>query len=182
VTGLCQMLAPILAFTADEAWEFVPGKAEGSVHGSVSDQKQFLRDQSEKEGWDAIFKVREGALLALEQARQAKAIGKSLDARLIIRTFQSDQSAENVSRLSRMSGELKELLNVSSLEIMPGVRPEGQGAVVLGHSAFDVSKADGLKCERCWHWETEVGTNPEHPTLCGRCVEAVKQYGGAIEG
>jgi len=41
--------------------------------------------------------------------------------------------------------------------------------------SFKVTKADGQKCERCWHWETDVGSQAEHPTLCGRCVEAVKQ-------
>jgi isoleucyl-tRNA synthetase len=40
---------------------------------------------------------------------------------------------------------------------------------------FTASKADGQKCERCWHWETDIGQNPEYPTICGRCVEAVKQ-------
>jgi isoleucyl-tRNA synthetase len=39
-----------------------------------------------------------------------------------------------------------------------------------------ISKADGQKCERCWHWETDVGSNPEHPTICGRCVAAVIQF------
>jgi len=39
-----------------------------------------------------------------------------------------------------------------------------------------VAHADGQKCERCWHWETDVGSNPEHPTICARCVAAVKQF------
>jgi isoleucyl-tRNA synthetase len=49
----------------------------------------------------------------------------------------------------------------------------------VGESAsVSVSKADGQKCGRCWHWETDVGSNPDHPTICARCVEAVKQHGG----
>ncbi|MCX7867769.1 MAG: hypothetical protein N2438_11720, partial [Limisphaera sp.] len=59
----------------------------------------------------------------------------------------------------------RELLNVSQLEI----KTEGDGVVPV-----QVVRASGEKCERCWHWETDVGTHPEHPTLCGRCVAAVE--------
>ncbi len=60
---------------------------------------------------------------------------------------------------------LQELLNVSQLEFNS----------VDGELKIAVEKADGEKCERCWHWELDVGKNTEHPTLCGRCVGAVKQ-------
>ena len=60
----------------------------------------------------------------------------------------------------------RELLNVSQFEIIE---------VDATDLNLSVSKADGQKCERCWHWETDVGKNPEHPTICGRCIEAVKQ-------
>jgi isoleucyl-tRNA synthetase len=60
---------------------------------------------------------------------------------------------------------LRELLNVSDLKIKVG-EPVSSS----------VAKADGQKCERCWHWETDVGSNLEHPTLCGRCIEAVNQF------
>jgi isoleucyl-tRNA synthetase len=59
---------------------------------------------------------------------------------------------------------LRELLNVSALTIAKGEPGSAR-----------VAKADGQKCERCWHWETDVGSTAEHPTICGRCVEAVKQ-------
>ena len=59
-----------------------------------------------------------------------------------------------------------EVLNVSQVQLIEDV-----GAAVTA----SVAKADGEKCERCWHWETDVGKNAEHPTLCGRCVEAVRQ-------
>jgi isoleucyl-tRNA synthetase len=61
--------------------------------------------------------------------------------------------------------ELEELLNVSKVNLS-----DGAGLMVFA------TKADGQKCERCWHWETDVGSNSEHPTICGRCVEAVKQF------
>ncbi|HEX4342480.1 MAG TPA: zinc finger domain-containing protein, partial [Verrucomicrobiae bacterium] len=59
---------------------------------------------------------------------------------------------------------LRELVNVSALKITVGE--------MVSHT---VSKADGQKCERCWHWETDVGIDPANPTICARCVEAVKQ-------
>ena len=96
------------------------------------------------------------------------------------------RSAEDLRRLGRLGyhafligeqvvtaadpGEaLRELLNVSRLEIL--AQPQAGAATWTAV----VRKADGEKCERCWHWETDVGPNTEHPTLCGRCVTAVKE-------
>jgi isoleucyl-tRNA synthetase len=62
--------------------------------------------------------------------------------------------------------ELRELLNVSQLEI------QLEGAETI---AVAVQRAAGQKCERCWHWETDVGSNSAHPTICARCVAAIKQ-------
>ena len=161
VTGLCQMLAPILAFTADEAWEFVPGKSEPSVHGTVCQPASFTRTESEGEAWKSLFVLRELALPELEKARQAKQIGKSLEAKL---TFNGSGPLLVDAKLNLDS--LRELLNVSQVQLAEG-----------GEAVFaTVGKADGQKCERCWHWETDVRSNAEHPTLCGRCVEAVKQF------
>ena len=90
-----------------------------------------------------------------------KQIGKALEAKL---TFAGSSPALDGSRQPHLES-LRELLNVSQLEIQPG----GEGAVTVS-----VSKAAGEKCERCWHWETDVGSHPEHPTICARCVKAVE--------
>ena len=68
--------------------------------------------------------------------------------------------------ISKMFLELRELLNASSMR----VRSDAKGIEVK------VEKADGQKCERCWHWEQDIGQNAEHPTICSRCVEAVMQF------
>ncbi len=158
VTGLCQMLAPILVFTADEAWEFVPGRKTESVHESEFKLVSFKLDADEIGKWDWLKQWRETLLPELEKARQAKTIGKALDAKIeiVIPQVQNQYSDKDL---------LRELLNVSDLKIQAGE--------LASHS---VSKADGQKCERCWHWETDIGQNAEHPTICGRCVEAVKQF------
>jgi isoleucyl-tRNA synthetase len=160
LTSLCQMLAPVISFTADEAWEFVPGRTFESVHELTWQPISFDRPQTERELWRKLFELRELALPALERARQAKDIGKALEAKLII-----SGSAEALEQVKAQSEALRELLNVSQLEIQPD-----QGEVRVS-----VRKADGQKCERCWHWETDVGSVAEHPTICGRCVKAVTQ-------
>ena len=150
--GLAQMLAPILAFTADEAWELLPGKETTSVHESVWKPSMLSRSKEEEVTWNDLFALRELALLELEKARQSKLIGKALDAKVII------------SGRAKASPDLKELLNVSQL----GVNPSDADPTV------QVTKAEGVKCARCWHWETDVGADPQHPTICARCAAAVK--------
>jgi isoleucyl-tRNA synthetase len=163
VTGLCQMLAPILAFTADEAWEFVPGKPTGSVHESrwIEDKSFDLYDFAV---WDNLLGSREVILRRLEVERNKKAIGKALDAKVVI------VGHERLIREIRNAPEdFRELLNVSQLEVREGNEES---------FVYQVGHADGQKCERCWHWEMDIGQNAEHPTICGRCVEAVKQFKG----
>jgi len=159
VTGLCQLLAPVLAYTADEAWEFIPGKPTASVHESLCKPTMFSRLEVESDAWKNLFLLRDLALPELEKARQAKNIGKALEARL---TFHGSGPLMADARLYMDS--LRELLNVSQVSLTE------TGAETVFTT---VSKADGQKCERCWHWEKHIGQNAEHPTLCPRCTEAV---------
>ena len=158
---LCKMLAPILVFTADEAWAFVPGRTVDSAHQLTWQPSGFERPTAERDAWKAMFDLRELALPELEKARQAKQIGKALEAKL---TFSGSSPALTAVQADLES--LRELLNVSQLETQLG--GEGAATVLVG-------KAAGQKCERCWHWEPEVGSIPEHPTICGRCVKAVQE-------
>jgi isoleucyl-tRNA synthetase len=157
VRGLCQMLAPILAFTADEAWEYLPGAHESSVHGSVWEPAGIEQSAAERELWEALFRMRELALAELEKARQNKLIGKALEAKLV-----QTCAAESHAILIGAADDLRELLNVSELELRSGTE-----------DTVAIERASGRKCERCWHWETDLGLDPDHPTLCGRCVRAV---------
>ena len=95
----------------------------------------------------------------MEQARQAKTIGKSLDAKV---TFTAPKETSDL--LSGAIPELREILNVSQLTVEP--HAAGETDAVIAH-------ADGQKCERCWHWETDIGVSKEYPTLCGRCALAL---------
>jgi len=157
VTGLCQMLSPVLVFTADEAWETIPG-AKGSVHESDFAAHPFMLDPLETSKWDWLKQWRETLLPELEKARQAKTIGKALEAQIEI-TIPHEQVASSDQEW------LRELVNVSALKITAGET-----------AAYAVSKATGQKCERCWHFESDIGQNAAHPTICGRCVEAVLSF------
>ena len=169
VTGLCQMLAPILAYTADEAWEFIPGKPTGSVHESELKPSKFSLSNDEIRDWRFLLDARQIWLPYLEEARREKIIGKALDAKI-------QPTAERFPELVKsdeIRNTFKELLNVSQINFLTFKTNPIASVEDLGKR---VVRADGQKCERCWHWETDIGQNVEHPTLCGRCVEAVKQF------
>jgi isoleucyl-tRNA synthetase len=155
VTGLCKMLSPILVFTTDEAWEYIPGNVSTSVHTSQWMAEPFNRD---REG-NVLEYIRGLVLPRLEEKRQAKLIGKALDAKIIIQW-----KGEAFDELVAKKTDLTERLGVSQLVLL---KSESETPEI------EVSKADGQKCERCWHWETDIGENSEHPTICGRCVEAL---------
>src|SRR5262249_3384231 len=109
--------------------------------------------------WKQLLHLRELALSSLEHARQAKTIGKALDARLTLKGPRTE-----LQEAAAHSETLRELLNVSALCVELADVPK---------TIVDLAKADGQKCERCWHWETDVGSAHEHPTICARCVKAV---------
>ncbi len=160
LVALCKMLSPLLAFTADEAWQFVPGKTVDAAQQLTWQPIGFIRPDTEVAAWDKLFQFRELALPELEKARQSKLIGKALEANLAL-----GGPAPEVAVAQNHLDALRELLNVSQLELEPG----GDALKVT------VTKAAGDKCERCWHWETDVGANAAHPTLCGRCVQVLQQ-------
>ncbi|MEY4198741.1 MAG: hypothetical protein RLZZ265_481, partial [Verrucomicrobiota bacterium] len=195
VTRLCQMLAPVLLFTADEAWEFIPGKPTPSVHLSewVTTDEQVstggdaspIRSTTNNQTWADYLRIRNLLLPVIEKRRQEKLVGKSLEAKIELAVpngrieresdpFQVsfDGASQLFSRATFLQIELdkaalQELLNVSEVTISLRATPLIEAVV---------SKASGQKCERCWHTEAEVGANSEHPTLCPRCVEAVKPF------
>jgi isoleucyl-tRNA synthetase len=159
VMGLCKILAPILAFTADEAWEFVPGKNADSVHEASWEATKF----EEQYTWMTVYmKIREMALAELEKARQSKLIGKSLEAKIV---WTVSKGSEHWAKYEKEVW--RELFNVSEVEVDLTGKSENASIVV--------KKAQGQKCERCWHWEFDVGSDPGHPTICARCVAAVKE-------
>ena len=163
LSALARLAAPIISFTAEEIWQFMP-------HTSADDKESvFLNQMPEKSGiafsaeftdkWDFIYNTRLGVNKVLEDARNAKTIGKSLEAKIIVKSSEAD-----FDRYTALAPELKDILIVSGVEVEKAD----------GDTSFEVAKADGDKCERCWCYSCTVGRNAAHPTLCDRCAAAVE--------
>jgi len=179
--GLVHLMAPILSFTAEEIWQYMPDKDQrpGSVFLSEIPQpdRKFNEPQL-TEKWDRIFKERSEVLKALEQARTAGIIGHSLDAKIVFQPLNGDQSSILKGLIERDRTRLQDLLIVSQATSAH----ESADASDANITAYDatllncriaVAKADGGKCERCWKYDTEVGKDPAHPTVCARCARVL---------
>ena len=177
VTGLARLMAPILSFTAEDVWDAVPGKATSpatgdSVHLSTFPEPVALPDEAELDAnWKRLLAIRTVVLSALEQQRREKVIGSSLEARVVLNVVPALHEF-----LQAYDNELPALFIVSQVVIRPAENPSGEihleSDEALGMSV-NVVKAEGEKCERCWNYRASVGSAPEHPTLCDRCIEAV---------
>ena len=159
---MARLIAPVMPFTADEVWSFLPGRETESVHLAKFPVADAKRRETELEArWGRLLDVRRVASLELEKARQAKTIGKSLEAQVEI---EPDSEATR-DLLEKLGPTLETVLIVSQVRV---VRPMGSELRVR------VSPAAGKKCVRCWRWTEDVGGDPAHPELCGRCAEVVK--------
>ena len=168
--ALVKLTAPVLSFTAEEVWRYMPKQAEESVHlSSFPPLIPENRDDALVERWDQLIKVRAEVSKALEIARVAKIIGHSLDAAVAIaappelRTF-----------LEPYAGELKSIFIVSKVELVSEIKGESFAAEGLPGLIIGVVAAPGAKCERCWCYDEEIGGDDEHSTICPKCLAAVK--------
>ena len=163
--ALTCLMAPILSFTAEEVWKYLPpepGKAE-SVHlTSFPEVKSEYLDDSLHGRWERIWEIRAIVTKALEEARKEKKIGLSLDAQIHLHLPE-----KIFSFLQCYEKDLKFLFIVSSVTLHPAKDEKEVRAEVL--------RADGKKCERCWNYDVSVGHHPEHPVICQRCVEAIQE-------
>ncbi|QYO65360.1 class I tRNA ligase family protein [Leptolyngbya sp. 7M] len=155
---LCRLLAPLLAFTADEAWENLPGQKLESVHLAEFPGVSVAADQKLTTNWERLFAIRDDVLKALETARGEKVIGSSLEAKVIV-----SADKETTLFLSDYFTQLRYLFIVSQVEVHEA---DGFG--------IRIEKADGQKCERCWNYSIRVGEFENYPTVCERCNEALK--------
>jgi len=168
--AIVKLVAPVLSFTSDEVWRYMPKQKEESVH--LAEFPQLLpenRDDALVERWERIIKVRADVSKALEQARVQKVIGHSLDAAVAI-----SASPEMLGFLRGYAAELKSVFIVSKVELaetLSGDCYEAEGAPGM---RIRVTAAPGAKCERCWCYDEEIGSDTEHPTICPKCLKAVK--------
>jgi isoleucyl-tRNA synthetase len=181
--ALVRLLAPIMSFTSEEVWDYMPkgaGRGE-SVHlalfpsteeilGKTDSVESEGSDSEQKTGddWTTLRAVRDEVLKALEEARNNKLIGTGLEAQVIVAA-----SDPIYSVLSRHADQLRYFFIVSAVTLTE-TSGNGTGAVHV-----EVKKADGLKCERCWNYSTHVGEDKRYPTVCERCSAVLKEIDGA---
>ena len=168
--GLTRLLAPILPFTAEEAWQYLPAEAgrDASVHLALfPDLGAIHLADSERRLWEQLLEVRSAALKALEQARQSGSIGSGLEARVILAA-----PPELEPLLMETLPELRYFLIVSQVEL--GRRSAAPGVEQAGGLQVWVERASGEKCARCWNYSEDVGRDAEHPTLCERCAPILR--------
>ena len=165
-------IAPILSYTADEAWEYLPG-AEGSVF-----TQEWLLDIPRldgssvinAQGWEQIIEARDAINKILEELRRDGQIRSSLEAEVEI-----DAPSELKKYFLELGEELRFVLMVSSARLTDS--PAGAKATSVKGLSVAIRKSEAEKCVRCWHFREDVGSHAEHPELCGRCIENVDGNG-----
>jgi isoleucyl-tRNA synthetase len=159
--GITRLMAPVLSFTADEVWSYLPRRGdEGeSVHlAEFSRVDETVLDEALGERWERLLGVRDEVLKVLEEARQRKLIGNALEAKVEILAGHA-----LLPFLRGYAKDLPTIFIVSAVDLKPAPAGSPELTVV-------VHRAPGKKCERCWVYRESVGQSAEHPTVCDRCV------------
>ncbi len=168
--ALVRLLAPVLAFTTEEVWlnfRKPEGETE-SVHlALLPEPEEVLKGLGESEraryaNWAQLMIIRDAVLKSLELARQDKFIGAPLEARVQIAA-----NGDVYPLLEQYASELPGLFIVSQVELKNGAP---------GDLDVTIARAEGTKCERCWKYTTDVGSNAQFPTICRACAEAVEEF------
>ncbi|MFZ5866017.1 MAG: isoleucine--tRNA ligase [Thermodesulfobacteriota bacterium] len=174
LTALVRLMAPILAFTAEEVWSHIKKEkgAVNSVHVTSFPDALPGIDLSAEETirWDTLWALRQKVAKALEEARAAKVIGSSLEARVKI------QAPEDVVSAVVGTEDPEGFFIVSQLETISVTATGAEGASEdwLDQVTVEVSRAGGEKCPRCWNWRSDIGSSKQYPDICGRCARVME--------
>ena len=177
--ALVRLLAPVMSFTADEVWSFLPATPNRpeSVHLELFPAPQDLTGELPaafdasvlKRSWDALLGMRSEVLKALETARNEKRIGGSLEAQVKLTVPEGAETYPGYAAnffyplLEQYRDELRYLFIVSDVILEKSPASNGEGLKI------EIAKAPGLKCERCWNYSIHVGEDKAYPTVCERC-------------
>ncbi|MDP2645505.1 MAG: isoleucine--tRNA ligase [Desulfobacterales bacterium] len=171
--AITRLMAPILPFTAEEVWKFIPARKETaeSVHLSSLPvvNEAYIHADLEKR-WEVLLNVRGEVTRAIEIARSAKRVGHPLDAAV---TLSAPKSLYEV--IGPYAEDLRSIFIVS--EALIGQETDladSYESAEIGGLKIRVVPAAGDKCERCWVHDLSVGANPAHPTVCNRCCDTLK--------
>ena len=170
--ALVRLVAPVMSFTADEVWQYlpsVPGRP-ASVHlETFWDESELAPAETHQlklqQEWEALLKVRVEVLKVLEAARERKEIGSGLEAQV---TLHAPDSLYPV--LEKYKNELRYIFIVSKVELLKSAATNGSDGLKIV-----VTRAPGQKCERCWNYSTHVGENSTYPMVCERCSAVLEE-------
>ncbi|MDH5207941.1 MAG: isoleucine--tRNA ligase [Burkholderiaceae bacterium] len=156
--ALLKLMAPMLSFTAEEAWKVFKARTGGTIFTETfATLPEVPGEAGLVERWTALRAIRADVQKRLEELRERGAIGSSLQAEVEIRA-----TGPRAALLQSLGDDLRFVLITSQARVEI-VGSEADEAIV-------VTPSGATKCERCWHWRDDVGHAPDHPTLCGRCV------------
>jgi isoleucyl-tRNA synthetase len=183
IDHLVRLLAPLLTYTSEEIfWEMPKRRAwrdASSVH--LLDWlkiPEVWRNEALKDQLDLLLRLRPHVLKALEDKRGAGVLGSSLEAKLIFRTA----SSRDREYLTRWQNLLQAAFIVSQVEIEQASAVEKGVNEEFAQTEVVIQKADGQKCGRCWNYRSDVGCDPQHPGLCGRCSAVVNEILNNAQG
>ena len=163
--SMVKMMAPVLSFTAEEAWQVFKGGPEGSIFEALGHElpPQSL-DPMVRDSWKTVRDIRNEVNKKIEEQRVQGAIGSPLQAEIEI----SVPSDESYGALQRLGDDLRFVLITSSAKVC---QAPGSGIMI------NVKPSTHTKCERCWHYRADVGHDANHPDLCGRCTSNLSGAG-----
>ena len=167
VVSLTKLLSPILSHTMDEVWGYIPGVTEESVQLTDLPEVVHLDNEDEvKDRWSQLMAVREDVLKALEEARENKVIGKSLEA--LVTIIPKDEKTYDL---------LHDTTHLHQYFIVSEVRLEDTNNIAKAYDTVSVSVEEhpGEKCQRCWVSSETVGQDANYPDLCDRCAPIVEE-------
>lgn len=173
--ALVRWIAPVLSFTAEELWEYIPGETLESVHLATWYEGLVTLDDNASLGhdyWQRIMAVKTAINKVLEAKRNEGLIGAPLEAQLILYC-----KGELAQQLHTLGDELRFVLISSGVTVKPLVESTSAMATDIDGLEVAVSKSQAAKCSRCWHHCEDVGSQPEHPELCQRCVSNIDGSG-----
>jgi isoleucyl-tRNA synthetase len=171
--ALTRMLAPALAFTAEEAWRMIPNQEgrEPSIHLCEWPKvNEAFIDEGVARKWERLLEIRASVTKALEVGRRDGLIRNSLEAKVVLYP-NPDGDCE---LLKECEGTLRTLFIVSQVELRSSDEAASENISAQDDGmAVCVLHADGQKCERCWNYSEQIGESELHPSLCERCVGEV---------
>ncbi|MFZ3203462.1 MAG: isoleucine--tRNA ligase, partial [Pseudomonas sp.] len=174
--ALVRWIAPVLSFTADELWQYLPGERNESVmlNGWYQGLSELPQDfELSREFWERVMAVKVAVNKEMENLRAAKAIGGNLQAEV---TLYAEDSL--IADLSKLGNELRFVLITSTASLAPlASAPSDAVETEVPGLKLKVLKSGHAKCARCWHHREDVGVNPAHPEICGRCVDNIEGAG-----